>query len=281
MLPALISAGANILGGILGNKANKEARANEYKQQKEFATQGIRWKVADAKAAGIHPLYAMGANTVSYSPQSVGGPDFSYLGDAGQNIGRAIDATRSNPEKAAALALTGTQLEGLKLDNDLKRVQLNSAIALARQAGNPPGLPSSSTGPGVAGMPGQGNAPQVDGPFIDNKKTIAPVNPGQTSAEYAQVPEVQWARTKTGWAPTMPQQLSESYENDWIGGWQWQYRNKWAPSFESGRYFNPPAHVRVPLGKEWTYDPAVGEWQVKRSATGRRLRNYWQKRTYQ
>lgn len=45
--------------------------------QKEFAQHGIRWKVADAKAAGLHPLYAVGASTSSAMPITVGSPDYS------------------------------------------------------------------------------------------------------------------------------------------------------------------------------------------------------------
>lgn len=276
MLGALIGAGASLLGGIMGNKANEKARANEYKQQKEFAQSGIQWKVDDAKRAGIHPLYALGANTVSYSPQSVGGADYSYLGDTGQNIGRAIDATRSNPAKDAAYALTGAQIEGLKLDNDLKRVQLNSAVALARQAGNPPGMPSSSTGPAIAGMPGQGNAPQIEGPSIDYSKKISPSNTGQPSVEYSEVPEVQFTRSKTGWAPAMPQQISESYEQDATGSLQWQGKNRFAPFFNN-KYFNPPKHVKLAPGHRWAYNVVVGEYQqVPRSRSpGYRYRQYF------
>lgn len=277
MLESLLGLAGSIGGAILGNKAKEK----EYKQQKEFAQSGIQWKVADAEKAGIHPLYALGANTVSYSPQSVGASDFSGLADAGQNIGRAIDATRSNPAKGAATALTAIQLEGLQLDNDIKRATLNSALATARQTGNPPGMPTATTAPGPNGMPGQGNAPQIDGPSITLDKRISPVNPAATSQEYSQVPEVQWARTATGWAPTMPQQLAESYEQDAIGGLQWQWRNKYAPAIAAKPAFNPPSHVKLPFGKQWHYNALVGEWQIKRAPEGRALRNYWQKRTYQ
>lgn len=173
MLPALIGAGASLLGGLLQNSANKDANkaaeANaqrQYEQQKEFAQSGIQWKVKDAEAAGIHPLYAMGANTVSYSPTSVGSTpaDFSFIKDAGQNIGRAIDTTRSNSAKQNAISSTASaiQLEGLQLDNDLKRAQLNSALALANPFGRAaPGLPTSET---TSFIDGQGNTPQSDAP---------------------------------------------------------------------------------------------------------------------
>jgi len=182
MLPALIAAGTSILGGILGNKAsekaNKAAEANaqkQYEQQKEFAQSGIQWKVADAEKAGVHPLYALGANTVSYAPQSVGSTpsNFDFVGQAGQNIGRAIDATRSNPRKMEAMALTASQiqLEGLQLDNELKRTQLQSAITLANQTGKGPGLPGLFTRNAVNGIDGQGDTPQIDGVPAQHKAT--------------------------------------------------------------------------------------------------------------
>lgn len=156
MLPAVLSAAGSVADHLLG----KQAANKQYKQQKEFAQSGIQWRVADAEKAGIHPLYALGAQTTSYSPVSVGGGNFA---EAGQNIGRAIDATRSNPAKADALAHTASriQLEGLQLDNEIKRAQLASAIALTRQSSNP-GLPSVLTSADVMGMPGQGDAPQID-----------------------------------------------------------------------------------------------------------------------
>lgn len=153
MLGALIGAGASLLGGVLSNKANekanKQAQENALRQealQKEFAQSGIQWKVQDAEKAGIHPLYALGANTVSYSPTSVGTTpnSFDFIGDAGQNIGRAIQSGSSQTQRVAALQLTAAQLqnEGLMLDNDLKRTQLFSAARLAGQPGTGPGIPS-------------------------------------------------------------------------------------------------------------------------------------------
>lgn len=283
---SLIGAGTSILGGLLGNKsrAKEQRRAieaqnaredaaakREYEQQKEFAKSGIQWKVEDARAAGIHPLYALGASTVSYAPQSVGGnaagptSDYSFMSDAGQNLGRAIDATRSQNAKAEALALTlaETQIRGAQLDNDIKLAQLNSAYGLTRQAGGTPPLPTANT---QYAIPGQSGTPSIDGPTAKIEKTYPPLNPGAESQEYNQVPEVQYARTPTGWAPTMPQQLAESYENDWVGGWQWQARNKYMPAMSAhdGRnpYFNPPTHVRLRHGEKWYYNLAVGEWQI-------------------
>lgn len=149
MIPALIGAAASIAGGVLGkssaDKANAVAQAQAARNealQREFAQQGIRWKVEDAKAAGIHPLYALGAQTTAYSPVSVGHVADNSLGQgiaaAGQDISRAVDATRTAPERVAARELTRLQLEGLSLDNDIKRATYASSIARLNQATNPP-----------------------------------------------------------------------------------------------------------------------------------------------
>jgi len=167
MLPALIGAATSLAGGLLSansqKEANKASEAHAARQealQKEFAQSGIQWKVADAEKAGVHPLFALGANTTSYQPTNVGGgaTDFSWLGETGQNIGRAIDATRSTPASAMALQLGKIQLEGAQLDNELKRTQLASAIALNNQTGPHPGLPSFGD---IPFMEGQGDSPII------------------------------------------------------------------------------------------------------------------------
>lgn len=164
MLGALIGAGASLAATHLNNKSQEKANARAEAQnqqnialQKEFAQSGIQWKVKDAEAAGVHPLFALGAQTTSFSPTSVGGgaSDFSGLADAGQNIGRAIDATRSTPASALALQLGKIQLEGASLDNDLKRTQLASAIATNMPAH--PGLPGPFTRHSVDGQGDSGS----------------------------------------------------------------------------------------------------------------------------
>ena len=92
MLSALIGAGASLASSLFktssDKKSAKKAAAQNYAQQKEFAQNSIRWKKEDAERAGIHPLYALGANTNSFAPTSVGtSSDFSGLAQAGQDIG--------------------------------------------------------------------------------------------------------------------------------------------------------------------------------------------------
>jgi len=132
---ALISAGSSLLGGLFGSKGDKGAARRQEALQREFAQHGVRWRVEDAKAAGLHPLYALGAQLPSYSPvyeqQEPGiGP---YLAEAGQNIGRAVAASQTAQERqmnALILQRTAGELE----ESDLRRQLLQLEIDRARGA---------------------------------------------------------------------------------------------------------------------------------------------------
>lgn len=103
---SLISGGASLLGGIFGRGGSGKKLAREQMaMQKEFAQHGVRWRVEDAKAAGIHPLAALGMQSMSYSPvyaqasEGIG----SSLAEAGQHIGRAVAAQSTAVERRMQL----------------------------------------------------------------------------------------------------------------------------------------------------------------------------------
>lgn len=226
MLGALIGAGASLASSLFGNKENKKARKQEYAQQKEFAQSGIQWKVDDAKKAGIHPLYALGANTVSYSPQSVGGSDFSGLASAGQDVGRAIDATRSPAGKIDAFTQSAQrlQLEGLGLDNDLKRTELASAVARARQGSPSAGIPTAAT---RWLLDGQGNSPSIDAQGITRttkREEPEPGNPAYVAGAQSGTDLVR--NPQGGYSPIMSQQIAEAAESDPTAVLEWIIRNR-------------------------------------------------------
>lgn len=129
MLGGLIGAGLGLVGNILGmNKAEDEAdearqfalgqsARNEALQreffernlaaQREFAQHGVRWRVDDARAAGLHPLFALSGGGASYSPSAYVPGDVSspragsgeFLSRMGQDVGRAIAATQTREER--------------------------------------------------------------------------------------------------------------------------------------------------------------------------------------
>lgn len=127
--------------------ADKELQAQNIANQKEFAQHGIRWKVADAQASGLHPLAALGAQTSSFS--NVIGGDIPIaktdFGGMGQDIGRAMDAATTQDERkdrmGQAIARTAQVfgLEKMNLENEV----LKSDLALKRAQLGPP-LPGSA-----------------------------------------------------------------------------------------------------------------------------------------
>lgn len=142
MLGELIGAGLSALGGFLGRQQQSDQAAQNIALQREFAQNGIQWKVRDAQKAGIHPLYALGASTTSFSPVSVGG---SPMGDAltsmGQNVTRAASAYTSAQERQAATVANGQQIASNSLDLEAKKLQieiLKSRLATMSQPGTPP-----------------------------------------------------------------------------------------------------------------------------------------------
>lgn len=237
--------GANILASKEQQRANERAANKNRDAQEEFARMGVRWKVEDAKAAGIHPLYALGANTMSFSPSYVGDTSQSeMIRDTGQNINRAIQATASGEERQA----NQLRLEGMKLDNELKAAEIAKTKA---QIG--PALPM----PGNDNfIPGQGNSALViDKPIERNVSA-----PGRPAQEAGWRPDVSFSRTDTGLAPMIPQGLSESLEDDMIGKAMWRWRNQIVNNFsDSGT--PPPKHMLPKGADRWTWSMKSQEWQ--------------------
>lgn len=154
ILGSIIGAGASLIGGMMNNSAQERANqqnieANEragernLAAQKEFAQHGLRWKVEDAKAAGVHPLYAVGAQGASFSPSFTAGhvQPLTGAGDAiaqgGQEIGRAVSSTLSQPERAYNTAIQSLALERGALENELLRSQIQRTRVGTSAIGTP------------------------------------------------------------------------------------------------------------------------------------------------
>lgn len=132
MLGAIIGGIGSVLGGLINSSSQKAANAENIKYQKQFAQEGIQWRVADAEKAGIHPLYALGAQTTAFAPSSVGDTSLgNSLASAGQDIGRAVAAKASSDELLPVKMLT---LERMGLENELLRTQIRTLAS----AGTPP-----------------------------------------------------------------------------------------------------------------------------------------------
>lgn len=150
---AAISGVSSLLGGALSSITGNSAQRREYERQKEFAQNGISWRVADAESAGLHPLAAIGANVTSYTPQAVTGNDFG-LESFGQGLESFVRNYKSPRERAhqrwlektgAILGIRQQELQNQKTESEIRVndsiIGMNnaeaSALALRYQPGNP------------------------------------------------------------------------------------------------------------------------------------------------
>jgi hypothetical protein len=285
MWGSIVGGIGSVVGGVLGLQSQKQSAANaeklnqlNYEHQKEFAQNGIRWKVADAKAAGLHPLAALGASTAQYTPATAIGdsPDWSFLADAGQSIGRAVDAKRTQQERVeqqqkqdAAFAL---KAENQKAENDLIRAQTASiqqdmvlrqakaseqAVRTQQQV---PAMPSLGCDGSV--IAGQGDATSPAG--IEAKPAEIVVNDPQTrTAEAGSHPDKRWLRTSTGgYQPVRSEAAQNALEDDIVGSFRYDMRNGLANMANSQD--NAPPRAFLPDGGRgnyfWFWDGVLGEW---------------------
>lgn len=276
------SAIGGAIGGALGligagqSQASAE-RLNQlnYEHQKEFAQNGIRWKVADAKAAGLHPLAALGASTASYSPSAVIGdsPDYSFLKDMGQGIDRAMDAKATQRERAEREqkenALFNEELKGKQLQNQETETRIQSmkwdmAMELARNAAQSartqqqvPAMPSLA--PDGSLMPGQSNATSP-GDIIKTKPAEIVMNdPATPAAEAGSNPEIRYFRTSDGgYSIARSEAYADSTDDDLAGQLSWELRNRLPATAWDSSSAAPPASYLPDRGRggwAWSYNP--------------------------
>lgn len=220
------------IGGLIGGEldrqhdARQDAKQRQYQGeinaanaalQREFAQMGIRWKVEDAKAAGIHPLAALGATTVGASPSYVAGDGFSARSNyrqMGQDVGRAISAVATREERA----LRQIQVESARTDLEMKKIELE------RMRGTGPGFPSLS---GDTYLSGQGDgvnkALGLDPRVIDEpyRRTVA--DPMDKSKEAGAMTDWQMVKTKTGYAVVPSRDVKQAIEDSPME-YQWLIR---------------------------------------------------------
>lgn len=245
------------------NQAQNDARAanawerqqfnDNVKLQREFAQQGIRWRVADARAAGIHPLAALGAQTQSFSPISVGGKSFSSdqplnaaMSELGQNIDRArlakataIERRNLEADRALNQEYMRAQIYGQQLDNEGQLIANQKALS-DMQARSGPSMPppiplgaseatparytvSAKGNPGIAaGMP-------TTAQFFIDERGVARRYP----------------------AP----EIKQAMEDNFMLELPWYIQNRVVP-FLQGSGYGPDA----PSGYKWVYSRSKQGW---------------------
>lgn len=197
-LGSLVGAGINSATQSQVNKENIE-------MQKEFAQNGIQWKVQDAQKAGIHPAVALGAQTYQATPSSVGGDMGSGVSNAFKHFGSAIDSFIDDKEEERSL-----QLEALKLANEKERLEI-------AKMKTPSSLNPSSYVPSV----GVEGVPNNDKLLFGQKKVSDDFN---------------LTRTKDGTVVFTPSDDVSDYVSDsFVGSASWHKRN-WSPDLDNNIY---------------------------------------------
>jgi len=206
--------------------------------QREFAQQGIRWRVEDAKAAGIHPLYALGASGASAAPS------FSVQG-SGQDLSRAIHATRTGPEREFA----ELQLQRGQLENLLLGLQVF-------------GLAQSQFGPKM---------PTALEDRQPNRATV--LDPSSPGREAGSINDLGYIRKGDNYYVTPAKDAKERTEDNMLQEALWAFRNQLIPLVGKQPFFGtevgfkgatpPPPSDKLKPGHRWQWN-GVYYKQVKK-----------------
>lgn len=239
----LIGAGSQLLssiGGLFsgGGLSPRKAAALEAQYNREVMQNQIQWKVEDAKKAGIHPLAAIGAPTVSYSPTVIGDTSTpaSRLSDASAGISRAATAY-SDSQMRAKLADQEYRMNELKIkDAELSVAKSASELALQQSGSTVP-----IQNPNSLVIPGQGNSVKY------NPSELIHTRPGDPSMEAAPpAPYVKEFITPDGDVISLPSQDAKNAIEDVLPyELEHMYRTRIAPGFSNWYHRN----IRMPIYK--------------------------------
>lgn len=254
MLGGIIKAGASLASSLFGNKSQDKSAKQNIRHQKEFAQKGIQWKVKDAKAAGIHPLAALGAQTHSFT-NVAGGSDYSGLAQAGQDLGRAVDATRDGKERMDAYTaeLQKLQLQRGHMENQLLAIQ----IAKTKQAGHPPASPNPAN-PHL--IEGQGDSPGIENKPME-RQGWSESNPGSEAGAVSDTGYTKSTIGHGGYAPVMSKDAKDRLDDDTPGVISWNIRNRLPQMFQMD--LNPP--FKAPIGAHWIFNPFKMRYELRRT----------------
>lgn len=242
---ALQGAG-DLYGAHLNRRSNRAANHANREMQEEFARMGIRWRVADAKEAGLSPLAVIGSTGASAAPSYVGDDSMgSAVSNLGQNISRAVQSTMTGPERERAVLeneLLRTQIEGQRISN----------------------VKSSQIGPPMPGTT------EVHPAHI----TVPSRTMGEESGE---VRDYQYSRTAKGGLSIVPSgDVKQLIEDTTIPEAMWSIRNHLRHIVKTPPYPNLQEHPLPPGFKYYVWSPARQEWvpSKKRSNLDRLYRRF-------
>lgn len=248
--------------------------------QYEFAQNGIRWRVADARAAGIHPLAALGSPGASATPiaigpgynvdfgRSGGGSDIgSSLANMGQGVGRAVASTQTKVERQL------TAFELMRQEQQIRAGDLDIAIKGAQLAK----MTESQTGPGMPGSVDSGAHKIVPAEITAGQKGNSTTEAGPPA------PGNRFVRLPGDHYIPMPAKDLNIDELSSPGGLSWSIINRLLPFFDRKVWEQsqprlsdlPPGHhawrytplgwMPVPSPKDFSHLPVrPQEWEQER-----------------
>ncbi len=200
--------------------------------QREMATSGVKMRVEDAQAAGVHPLAALGGNLAS-GPTVQAGDLRSSSGMPGQDISRGIMATMTAYERGKVVA---KEMESKELDIEAKKLNL---LRMKREL-NPP-LASHSEMPGLTGSGYVNEMPL-------QRVHSMPGNPGR---EVGAVPDAGFSRSTGGLSVLPSRDVKERIEDQIIPETMWAIRNYVLPILRGYRRRPRAGTLRPPRGMRW------------------------------
>lgn len=271
LLSAVISGATSLIGGAVNRRSAAQAADQNAALQREFAQNGIRWKVADAKAAGLHPLAALGASTASASP--VYTATDSGISQAGQGIARAISARQTQEERdhekrmrdlairkeMAEIALLESQtqqnrsniMSSMNQANNVANMRAAAERALMNQPGQPPATPR------LDGVPR--TAPTGDVEVVPSEvETSVVYNPGISAGS---PPSVQYYQNADGKSYTVfpSQNLIDATSEGVVNNAVWLYNlyksGMAANNGDNDNFFPPRTPEMIEKGEYWRFNP--------------------------
>lgn len=273
LIGPLVSAGSSIVGGLLGQSSQEDQFEKQLALQKRMAQHGVRWRVEDAQRAGVHPLFALGANVSSFSPIGIGGnPLGEGIAAAGNEIGRAINAKGTAVERQYNARMMQLSLQRGELENQLlaskiarenSPTQRQPAMPVAGQSiAERFGIDVNSADADRVVMPIPERFGGVIGPAggVVNVPLERITDPSAPWREPGAISEGSWVRTPTGMAPSPSADANDRMEDVFGPDIAWTWRNMILPNFVDDERVKPPA----PNGYRWMWDVMRQEYQLVR-----------------
>lgn len=183
-----VSGGMGIIGDQLEAAQNRQAMRASADLQREFAKHGVQWRVEDAKAAGLHPLAALGMMPASASPIAIGSNTGSAFERAGQHLGGAIASQMSDEDKemhVANLRVLNSQADKY----DAEKASILFSIAEQQRAASTPS-PLGLRGPGMNHLP-DGQVPNAPIGLGDDASGVYELKAPPVMTSEPSAPEIQ------------------------------------------------------------------------------------------